>query len=95
MTQDEMNVELAEAQAYLPHLRLDRCRHESLTMTSLWLFDADGQQIGACSHTGNGGWRASHMHQGMPIAQREHFIMLDALDYIAARHRHFIKQKVA
>jgi hypothetical protein len=95
MTQDEMNIELADAQAYLSHLRLDRCRHESVTMTSLWLFDADGKQIGSCSRTTTGGWRASHMHKGMPIAQREHFLMLDALDYIAARHMHFVKRNAA
>jgi hypothetical protein len=95
MTEQEMDCEVADAQAYLPHLRLDRCRHESVAMTALWLFDAEGKQIGACSRTDNGGWRASHMHQGMPTSQREHFLMLDALDYIAARHMHFVKRTAA
>jgi hypothetical protein len=95
MTQDEMDCELADAQAYLPHLRLDRCRHESVTMTSLWLFDAEGKQIGSCSRTDNGGWRATHMHQGLPTAQRHIFLMLDALDYVAARHMHFVKRTAA
>lgn len=90
MTPAEMDQELNDAQAYLPHFVLNRCRHESVDMTALWLFDANGVQIGACSRQGNGFWRASHMHQGLPIAQRDHFIMLDALDYIAARHMHFL-----
>jgi hypothetical protein len=95
MTEQEMDCEVADAQAYLPHFTLDRCRHESITTTSLWLFDAEGKQIGACSRQYNGGWLASHMDKGMPIAQRGFFVMLDALDYIAARHMHFIKRNAA
>jgi hypothetical protein len=91
MTHEEMDLEVADAQHYLPHFKLDRCRHESVSMTSLWLFDAEGKQIGSCSRTDNGGWRASHMHKGQLVAQRHIFLMLDALDYIAARHAFFVK----
>jgi hypothetical protein len=91
MTPYEMDNELVEAQHYAPHFTLDRCRHESVAMTSLWLFDADGKQIGACSRDGNGAWRASYMHKGMPISQREYFHMVDALDYVADRHAFFVK----
>lgn len=53
MTQDEMDSDLVMAQSYLSCTRLtvDRCRHESVTETSLWIFDGSDKygrrQIGS------------------------------------------------
>ena len=51
MTNEEMNSDLADAATYLSvtNLRVDRCRHESVTETSLWFFDKDGRRIAAAS----------------------------------------------
>jgi len=65
-----MDRDLAEAATLLPPgLTIDRCRHESVTATSLWIFDADGKQIASISrHLSD--WKANRMERGMPTSQR-------------------------
>jgi hypothetical protein len=68
MTQDQQDADLSDARALAPHgVTVDRCRHESIEETALWLF-TDGAQIASITRDG-AAWRATRMLRGMPTAQ--------------------------
>ena len=92
MTHEEMNVDLENARSYLSCTRLtvDRCRHESVTESSLWIFDGD-KQIASCTRLETpyerGGmpirWRACTMHGSGTVANGVYVsTLLDALGHI-------------
>lgn len=83
MTPAEQDAHLAQAQAMLPPgMTADRCRHESITDTSLWIFGTDAKQIGSITHTGSGWWRASQMHRGMPTTCLSYPSLREAMQHI-------------
>ena len=85
-TQEEQERDLQDAQTYLSvtTLRADRCRHESVTETSIWVFggvkDRRGnpirdQQIGCIKRLpgqpqGKYGWEVTRMLNGQPVARK-------------------------
>ena len=71
MTQDQQEADLDEARRLLhpTQYSADRCRHESITATSLWIFNGR-RQIGSITRE-PGGWRASRMAGGSPSSLRQ------------------------
>lgn len=73
MTNDEMERDLEDARAYLGCTRLtvDRCRHESVDQSALWIFDGV-DQIGSATRLDTPyekagymiRWRCSTLHRG-------------------------------
>lgn len=83
MTPTEQDAHLTQAQAMLPPgMTADRCRHESITETSLWIFGKDKKQCGSVTHTTNGLWRASRILRGMPTSERHFETMAQAMDHV-------------
>lgn len=70
MTQHEMDQDLLKASALLAETRLtvDRSRHESTTLTTLWIMD--GAQIGTVKRLEGGGWEANRVFVGSPVTRR-------------------------
>lgn len=77
-----MDLEHARAMA-AGNLTLDRCRHESVVETSIWVH-RDGQQIGAITRDGDM-WRASRMSRGLPVGQRTTTNLGDAMAYVQGK----------
>jgi hypothetical protein len=98
MTQAEQDRDLEDARSYLSctSLTADRCRHESVTETSLWFFAAPGAdkkarriQIGSATRTDemdSAGhtyrWRVHRMSGGVPISQCFTASLLEAVTFI-------------
>ncbi len=79
MTEAEMDKDVADAAAFfrgVPSIRVDRCRHPSITKTALWFFNVDGKretQIASATRmdgTGRYTWNVQRMYQSLPVAQR-------------------------
>jgi hypothetical protein len=86
MTQEQQDADLAAAVRFLhptPY-SADRCRHESVTETSVWVFDGR-RQIGSVTHTQSDTWRASRMDRGMPTTSREFPTLADAMAHVTNR----------
>lgn len=84
MTDEEMDRDLAEAAGLLARagLRVDRCRHESVEATALWVFDGV-KQIGSVSRVcPDWYWKANRMHRGMPTSQRYFPYLHEAIAHI-------------
>lgn len=83
MTQDQQDADLAAAAQLLHPTKYtaDRCRHESVTETTIWVFD-ERKQIGSITHARPDAWRASRMAQGMPTSAREFGALADAVTHI-------------
>jgi hypothetical protein len=91
MTPKEMDQDVEEAQTYLSvtTLRADRCRHESITETTLWFYDATGNQIGAASRLPSSDsewarqrnlkWEVTRMLNGQPVARKCVASLLDVI----------------
>ena len=92
MTQAEMDADLADARSYLSctSLTVDRCRHESVDASSIWIFDGflrrgERNQIASLtrdyqeSNLGATHWHLSLYHRGVMYAQTRHATTLDAL----------------
>lgn len=89
MTQDEQNADLAQAQTYLmaTDLTVARCIHETVTETTLWVFDKDKNQIGAISRlspesTSKYKWEVTRMWRGMPTAKWAEETLLDCIQVL-------------
>jgi hypothetical protein len=82
-----MERDLEDARSYLGCTRLtaDRCRHETVTQTTLWVFDGK-RQIGVAARE-DGRWRASHMLRGMPTTERRFATLLEALGHVMAQDK--------
>lgn len=66
-TQAEQDAHLAQARLLTPqNITLDRCRHETVDLTTLWVF-REGRQVGVVAHRPDGAWRGQRMYQGMPV----------------------------
>ena len=84
MSQEDQELDLEHARALASgDVELDRCRHESVDQTSLWILKA-GQQIGSVTRDGSM-WRATLMHRGMPVGQRITPNLRDAMAYVQGR----------
>ena len=89
MTQDEMDADLAVARFACERLGLsvDRCRHETVTQTSIWVFsDADKTlQVGAIRRIEEPGfrWHASRMPRGTPTSAARYATQLEAIQHVA------------
>ena len=81
-------------------VRLDRCRHESVDATTLWLFDdsarGNGSQIGCVKRLDGGQeyratceheWEATRMLLGQPVARRCEKTLQAALRWVATYER--------
>lgn len=83
-TQAEQDADLWAARAILndkPELRIDRCRHDSVTATSLWIFKGD-VQIGSITRTAPSGerkWNVKQMLRGMPVSDTYRSNIIDAV----------------
>ncbi len=98
MTQAEQDRDLTDARAYLSATKLtaDRCRHASVTETSLWFFlpGADKKakpiQIGSASRLPperdnrlrTCRWEVTRMFNGQPVARCYAGSLLEAVTYI-------------
>lgn len=84
MTQAEQDADLEEARKRLYPTRFTagRCRHDSVTETTLWIFDGR-QQIGSASRNPTG-WTANRITRGMPVGQRREPTIEAALSYIVS-----------
>ena len=84
MTQAEQDADLEEARKRLYPTRFtaDRCRHDSVTETTLWIFDGR-QQIGSASRNSDG-WTAHRITKGITAGQRREPTMEAALSYIVS-----------
>lgn len=74
MPPDEMDRDLAEMRSHLAGVSLDveRCRHDSITPTALWVFDKNGRQIASVSRletSSKYAWEASKTRDAMPITR--------------------------
>jgi hypothetical protein len=83
MTQDQQEADLAAAARLLHPTKYtaDRCRHESVTETSLWVFDGR-RQVGSITHAQPDAWQASRVVQGMPTSARKFSTLADAVSHI-------------
>jgi hypothetical protein len=84
MTPAEQDADLEEARKRLYPTRFtaDRCRHDSVTDTALWIFDGR-QQIGSASRNPTG-WTANRISRGITAGQRREPTMEAALSYIVS-----------
>ena len=74
---------IAEASKYVPDdVRLDMCRHESVTEEVFWLFRNE-KQIGVVAHEPGYAfaWRGTRMYRGMPTGQLRFGFIDEALRY--------------
>jgi hypothetical protein len=83
-TQEEQERDLEDAQTYLSvtTLTIDRCRHESVAETSLWVFDRE--QIASIKRlprdcVGSFRWEVTRMAHGQPVARRCERTLLDCI----------------
>lgn len=100
-TQSEQETELLNAREFLHSfngLSVDRCRHESVEFTTLWIFGEKEKITGKTPQIGcvkrlEGGlnwrkncaheWETTRMLQGQPSARRNEKTMEEALRWIA------------
>ena len=95
MTQAEQERDLDEARIYLgcTNLTSDRCRHESVTETSIWVFAQDlgfkparHVQIASvhrdCETTSDYVWEVTRMAYGQPVARRREKTLLAAISWV-------------
>lgn len=92
MTQDEQDNDLIMAQTHLtvPSIRVDRCRFESVTETSLWFFNDQGTQIASATKTPEHpdyNWRVNCMQHGMPISERRVVELFDVVGIVQRYHK--------
>lgn len=67
-------------------IRIDMCRHETVTEPTFWLFSGD-EQIGCAAFERGGAmpWRGTRMRRGIPYAQQNFIAMDGALRFAAER----------
>ena len=84
-TPAEQDADLEDARALLSctALTADRCRHESVTATVLWVFD-EGRQVACVKRDIDGRypWHATRMARGEPVAIRPEDSLLKALAWV-------------
>lgn len=81
MTQDEQEADLFSARVMTGQdgITLDRCRHDSVMETSIWVY-RDGKQVGSVTRAGDA-WTATRLLRGMPTGQRSMPTLRDAMSY--------------
>jgi hypothetical protein len=87
MTQDEQSSDLALARNYLvgTDLTAERCTHETVTETALWIYDRDKHQIGSITRlspesTSKYKWEVTRMWRGMPTARWAEVTLHDCIE---------------
>jgi hypothetical protein len=81
MTQEDQDIDLAHAAALAAgDVKIDRCRHETVVETSIWVHRG-GAQIGAVTRDGEM-WRATRMSRGLPVGQRITRNLGEAMAYV-------------
>ena len=95
MTQDEQDFDLIAARHLIPSamidkITIDRSRHESITETRLWVFNAQTkQQIGTIGYysdeTPERRWKANRIHKGSPTSERFFTNMFEALNHVVTK----------
>lgn len=86
MTQDEQDAVLLEAQTLAPPgFTIDRCRHESITETTLWVFHK-GEQVGSANQTAKG-WTISRIYKGSPFTRRTEESLPLALSHLCQERK--------
>lgn len=73
----------------------DRCRHPSVTETTLWIF-RNGKQVGviaeipvhcSCGHAATAeAWRANRMFAGMPHSEKRYDSLAQAVQHITSQN---------
>jgi len=98
MKQNDQEAELELARCFFsPNdgIRVDRCRHESVTETVLWIFSKNIRmpQIGTVKRLDGGAeyrakcqheWEATRMKNGEPVARRCEKTLESALRWVAS-----------
>jgi hypothetical protein len=89
MTPAEQERDLEEVQTYLSvtTLTAERCRHPTVTETSLWIFDKLGakgaqRQVASICRNPDGSryrWRVSRMHRGQPVSEQQYDRLIDCI----------------
>lgn len=90
MTQAQQEADLQIARGILECLpsgsayNIDRCRHNIVTETALWIFNSQGVQIGSISSLGRSPrrWKTNRIHRGLPISEKNFAILEEALEHI-------------
>ena len=87
MTQNEMDGDLDDMRSYLSVTSciVERCRHETVEMTSLWIFDKDGRQIASFQRVETSSqykWRGQKIRQGLPITDLPFCNLNEAAAYV-------------
>lgn len=87
MTQHEMDSDLEDMRSYLSctSLVVERCAHESVDQSVLWVFDKDGKQIASISKKETFSqfkWDASKISGGLPITLLPFRNLLEAAAYV-------------
>jgi hypothetical protein len=87
MTQNEMNNDLEDMRSYLSvtSCAVERCRHESVEMTSLWVFDKDGRQIASFQRYETSSqykWRGQKIRDCLPITDLPFRNLNEAAAYV-------------
>ncbi len=69
MTSDFFSDWIAAAEQYVPaDVRVDMCRHTTVTEPTFWLLRGESQIAAIAAD--NGKWRATRIHRGMPCGVR-------------------------
>ncbi len=77
---------IEQASEHVPSdIRVDMCRHESVTLPTFWLFRHKAQ-IATVAYEPNYAmpWRGTRMSRGMPTAQQRFIAMDHALRFAAS-----------
>lgn len=87
MSPDEMDRDLDDMRSHLAGVSLDveRCRHDSITRTALWVFDKNGRQIASVSRlqtSSKYAWETSKIRDAMPITCLPFETLSEAAAYV-------------
>lgn len=86
MTNTDYAALIEQAREYVPStIRVDMCRHESVTDWTFWLFDGKDQIGCAVRETRYSmPWRGTRMRRGMPYAEKRFIAIDEALKFAAS-----------
>jgi hypothetical protein len=82
MTQDEQEQDLELARSYFNATKwtVDRCRHETVDHTSLWIFDGKKQIASMIWQRGE--WKVNRLRDGMCLSERFFASIRDCIRYL-------------
>jgi hypothetical protein len=88
MNNSDYKAMIEQARNFVPSaIRVDMCRHESVTDWTFWLFD-DKEQIGCAVRDTRYSmpWRGTRMQRGIPYAEQRFVSMDKALRFASSRN---------